>query len=147
MSPFTVTTGSSIYPDLKTLQELIRAKTARLVAFDAAALAVEAGNVLAVNMVLLGALIQTDTIPLSAENVKTAISIEKPIFEQMDNLAKNLNVSRSRLFTMAAREFIERHNNIELLKQLNEAYEDSSETEPMVTMMHSNHYRMVKDQW
>ncbi|MFC1826003.1 indolepyruvate oxidoreductase subunit beta [Thermodesulfobacteriota bacterium] len=74
LSPFTVTTGSSIYPDLKTLQELIRAKTARLIAFDAATLAVEAGNVLAVNMVLLGALIQTDTVPLSAKNVKTAIS-------------------------------------------------------------------------
>ena len=74
-------------------------------------------------------------------NVKTAISIEKPIFEQMDILAKNLNVSRSRLFS------IERHNNIELLKLINEAYEDSTETEPMVTMMHSNHYRMVKDQW
>ena len=80
-------------------------------------------------------------------NVKTAISIEKPIFEQMDILAKNLNVSRSRLFTMAAREFIERHKNIELLKQINDAYEDSSETNPMVAMMHSNHYRMVKDQW
>ena len=80
-------------------------------------------------------------------NVKTAISIEKPIFEEMDILAKNLNVSRSRLFTMAAREFLQRHNNIELLKQINEAYEDSSETEPMVTMMHSNHYKMVKDQW
>ncbi|EFK09642.1 putative toxin-antitoxin system, antitoxin component, ribbon-helix-helix domain protein [delta proteobacterium NaphS2] len=48
---------------------------------------------------------------------------------------------------MAAREFIERHNNIELLKQINEAYEDASETEPMVAMMHSNHFRMVKDQW
>jgi metal-responsive CopG/Arc/MetJ family transcriptional regulator len=72
-------------------------------------------------------------------NVKTAISIEKPIFEQMDIIAKNLNISRSRLFTMAAREFIERYNNLELLKLINEAYEDSSETEPMVTMMHSNH--------
>jgi metal-responsive CopG/Arc/MetJ family transcriptional regulator len=80
-------------------------------------------------------------------NVKTAISIEKPIFEQMDILAKNLNISRSRLFAMAAREFIERHNNIELLKLINEAYGDSSKTEPMVTMMHSNHYRMVKDRW
>ncbi len=80
-------------------------------------------------------------------NVKTAISIEKPIFDKMDILAKNLKVSRSRLFTIAAREFIERHNNIELLKLINEAYEDSSETEEMVTMMHSNHYRMVKDQW
>ncbi|EMS81728.1 ribbon-helix-helix domain-containing protein [Desulfotignum phosphitoxidans] len=80
-------------------------------------------------------------------NVKTAISIEKPVFEQMDILAKNLNVSRSRLFTMAAREFIQRHNNIELLKLINEAYKDTTETEPMVTMMHSKHYGMVKDQW
>lgn len=65
----------------------------------------------------------------------------------MDTLAKNLNVSRSRLFSIAAREFIQRHNNIELLKQINEAYGDSSETEPIVTRMHSNHYRIVKDQW
>ena len=80
-------------------------------------------------------------------NVKTAISIEKPIFEQMNIIAKNLKVSRSRLFTMAARDFIQRHNNIELLKLINEAYDDSSESEPMVTMMRSNHYKMVKDQW
>lgn len=80
-------------------------------------------------------------------NVKTAISIEKPIFDQMNSLAKNLNVSRSRLFAMAAMDFLQRHNNIELLKQINEAYKDSSADEPMVTMMHSNHYGMVKDQW
>lgn len=80
-------------------------------------------------------------------NVKTAISIEKTIFEQMDVFAKKLKVSRSRLFGMAAQEFIERHNNIELLKLLNEAYEDLPESEPMVTMMRSNHYEMVKDQW
>ena len=80
-------------------------------------------------------------------NVKTAISIEQPIFEQMDVLAKNLKVSRSRLFAMAAQEFIQRHNNMELLKLLNEAYEDVSESEPIVNMMRSNHYKMVKDQW
>lgn len=79
--------------------------------------------------------------------VKTAISIEKSIFEQMDILAKNLNISRSRLFSIAAREFIERHNNLELLKLINAAYEDSSEIEPTVSMMHSNHYRIIKDQW
>ena len=80
-------------------------------------------------------------------NVKTAISLEKPVFDQMDSLAKNLNVSRSRIFAMAAREFIQRHNNMELLKMINEAYKDSSETEPTVVMMRSHHYRMVKDQW
>ncbi|MBW1957803.1 MAG: indolepyruvate oxidoreductase subunit beta [Deltaproteobacteria bacterium] len=70
---FTVTTGKSVYPDLDVLQELIRNKTAKLIAFDAASLANQAGNVLSVNMVLLGALIQTHTVPLSAENVKEAI--------------------------------------------------------------------------
>lgn len=73
LSPFTVTTGNSRYPSLSRLQALIRDKTARLIAFDAAALAAEAGNVLSVNMVLLGALIQTARLPLSVENVKTAI--------------------------------------------------------------------------
>lgn len=80
-------------------------------------------------------------------NIKTAISIEQPIFEQMDVLAKNLKVSRSRLFAIAAREFIQRHNNIELLKLLNDAYKDVPKSEPMVNMMRSNHYKMVKDQW
>ena len=73
LSPFTVTTGNSVYPSLNVLQALIRQKTAKLIAFDAAALATEAGNVLSVNMVLLGALIQTGTVPLQVENVKEAI--------------------------------------------------------------------------
>ena len=65
----------------------------------------------------------------------------------MDVLAKNLKVSRSRLFAMAAREFIQRHSNMALLKLLNEAYEDEFESEPIVDMMRSNHYKMVEDQW
>lgn len=73
LSPFTVTTGSSKYPSLNALKALIRKKTAKLISFDAAALAKEAGNVMSVNMVLLGALIQTGTVPLSAENIKEAI--------------------------------------------------------------------------
>jgi indolepyruvate ferredoxin oxidoreductase beta subunit len=73
LPPFTVTTGRGVYPDLDELQALIRKKAAKLIAFDAAALAKEAGNVMSVNMVLLGALIQTGTVPLSAENIKEAI--------------------------------------------------------------------------
>ena len=44
MSPFTVTVGSGIYPDLGNLQSLIRAKTAKLIAFNAEVLAREAGE-------------------------------------------------------------------------------------------------------
>ena len=73
LPPFTVAIGKGVYPDLALLQNLIRAKTANLIAFDAVALAKAAGNVLAVNIVLLGALIQTGMLPVSEENVKAAI--------------------------------------------------------------------------
>lgn len=71
--PFTVSIGKGTYPDIGRIQELIRARTAGLIALDAVALAREAGNVRAVNMVLLGALIRTGALPLSAEDVRTAI--------------------------------------------------------------------------
>ncbi|MGB9500019.1 MAG: CopG family transcriptional regulator [Dissulfuribacterales bacterium] len=79
--------------------------------------------------------------------IKTAISIEKSIFEQMDGLAKKSNISRSRLFAIAAREFIRRNKNIDLLKLLNAAYNDLPEIDPVVANMRSTHYKIVKDQW
>jgi metal-responsive CopG/Arc/MetJ family transcriptional regulator len=78
-------------------------------------------------------------------NIKTAISIEKPIFEQMNVLAKDLNISRSRLFALAAQEFIQRHKNIKLLQSLNEASDDLPESEPIVFKMRPRHYKMVKE--
>ncbi|MEA3429629.1 MAG: indolepyruvate oxidoreductase subunit beta [Thermodesulfobacteriota bacterium] len=71
--PFTVALGKSIYPDLDKVQDLIRAKTKHLIAFNAADLAKQAGNILSVNIVLLGALIQTGILPLSADSIKEAI--------------------------------------------------------------------------
>jgi indolepyruvate ferredoxin oxidoreductase beta subunit len=73
LPPFTVAIGRGVYPDLAKLQELIRAKTAKLIAVDALELAKQAGSTLAVNMVLLGATMQTGKIPVSPENVKEAI--------------------------------------------------------------------------
>jgi indolepyruvate ferredoxin oxidoreductase beta subunit len=73
LMPFTVNIGKGVYPDLAELQRLIREKTARLVAFNAAKLANDVGNPLAVNMVLLGALVQTAVLPLSVEQVKEAM--------------------------------------------------------------------------
>ena len=73
LMPFTVNIGQGVYPDLKQLQDLIRGKTSKLIAFNAASLAKEAGNPLSVNMVLLGALTQTGVLPLSLEEVKEAM--------------------------------------------------------------------------
>ena len=73
LMPYTVNIGQGVYPDLKELQDLIRGKTANLIAFNAAALAKEAGNPLSVNMVLLGALTQAGILPLSVDEVKEAM--------------------------------------------------------------------------
>ncbi|MBC8198481.1 MAG: indolepyruvate oxidoreductase subunit beta [Desulfobacterales bacterium] len=73
LPPFTVALGKGVYPDLDKVQDLIRAKTKHLIAFNAADLAKQAGNILSVNIVLLGALIQTGILPLSADSVKEAI--------------------------------------------------------------------------
>ena len=73
LMPFTVNIGQGVYPNLKELQDLIRAKTSKLIAFNAAELAKQAGNALGVNMVLLGALIQTGVLPLTVDNVKEAM--------------------------------------------------------------------------
>jgi indolepyruvate ferredoxin oxidoreductase beta subunit len=73
LPPFTVAIGKGVYPDLDRLQALIREKTKRLIAFDAVALAKAAGNVMALNMVLLGALIQTGLLPITVDQAQTAI--------------------------------------------------------------------------
>ena len=97
LSPFTVTVGSGVYPDLKNLQLLIKAKTANLIAFNAEMLARKAGNVLSVNMVLLGALIQTGKIPLSKETVQEAIKTKtKKAFVEMNLKAFELGFSEAR---------------------------------------------------
>ncbi len=73
LPPFTVAIGRGEYPEIENVKQLLEEKTSRLIAFDAVKLAVEAGNVMAVNMVLLGALAQTGILPLSTENIKNAI--------------------------------------------------------------------------
>jgi indolepyruvate ferredoxin oxidoreductase beta subunit len=73
LPPFTVAIGRGTYPDLNQARELIRAKTKHLIAFDAVDLATRAGSVLSVNIVLLGALIQTGILPISRDNLEEAI--------------------------------------------------------------------------
>ena len=73
LPPFTVAIGKGTYPDIQEMQELIRNKTAKLIAFDAQTLAKQAGNIMSLNMVLLGSLIQTGIMPVTADNVREAI--------------------------------------------------------------------------
>ncbi len=82
-------------------------------------------------------------------NVKTAISINKALFEQVNKLADELDVSRSHLFVLAVEEFIQRYENEQLLQQLNQAYDDLplADEEQVVKGMRSSHRKLVEGEW
>ncbi len=82
-------------------------------------------------------------------SVKTAISIQKPLFEQAENLARRMKVSRSRLFVLALEDFIHRQQNHELLNQINAAY--AVEPDPAEKILRRKvrrtHRRIVAGEW
>ncbi len=73
LPPFAAAVGKATYPDLPSLQRQILDYAGSLTAFDAEKLAREAGNVMAVNMVILGALAATKLLPVSAANIRETI--------------------------------------------------------------------------
>ena len=81
--------------------------------------------------------------------IKTAISIEKPLFEEVDLLAQELAVPRSHVFVLAAQEFVQRHKSRKLLDALNEVYDDTPDLseENLQAPRRAKHLKLVKDQW
>ena len=81
-------------------------------------------------------------------SVKTAISLEESLFQQTEAVAKEMDVSRSRLLVLAARDFLERHRNKALLEAMNDAYDDMPSGEEMLLQrMRNRHYDSVKETW
>ena len=74
LSPFTVALGQGVYPTPDETLALIRNKVDRVIALDGNAIAEAVGNPLALNMVMLGALIGSGTIPVDADAMKEVIS-------------------------------------------------------------------------
>ena len=74
LPPFTVAIGQGTYPSVDESLKLIRSKAKKVIALDGNAMANEAGNSLSLNMVMLGALIGSGTIPVGAEDMKKTIS-------------------------------------------------------------------------
>jgi indolepyruvate ferredoxin oxidoreductase beta subunit len=73
LPPFTVSIGKGVYPEVDNIKKLISDKCANLVAIDAMKLAKQAGSPMSVNIVLLGALVQSGTLGFTKENVIKAI--------------------------------------------------------------------------
>jgi metal-responsive CopG/Arc/MetJ family transcriptional regulator len=84
-----------------------------------------------------------------ANTVKTAISIQKYLFEQAENLAHELNVSRSELFGLAIETFVKNHQNKSLLQTINKAYSGEQDTTDKVRLskMRKSHHNVVRGEW
>ena len=54
--------------------------------------------------------------------MKVAISIPDALFETAEQLAGRLAVSRTRLYTLALQDFVERHDDETITAKLNEIY-------------------------
>ena len=83
------------------------------------------------------------------QNVKTAISIQKSLFEQAEKIARRMKVSRSRLFALALEDYIHRKQNRELLAKINAAYADEPDSteRTLQRKARSTHRRMVRGEW
>lgn len=66
-----------------------------------------------------------------ASSVKTAISIQEKLFKEVNELAGELHVSRSKLFVMAVQDFIKKNKGHNLLSQINDAFSDHPDSEEL----------------
>ena len=67
-------------------------------------------------------------------NVKTAISLEESLFQQIETVAQEMQIPRSRLFVMAVEDFLRRRRNQALLDSINTAYDDFPDPEEQMVM-------------
>ena len=58
-------------------------------------------------------------------NVKTAISLQKSLFEQAEALAREMKVSRSRVFVLALENFVRDYQDQLLFDKINKAFDDA----------------------
>jgi len=84
-----------------------------------------------------------------ATTVKTAISIQKSLFEQAETIAQQLNISRSHLFGLAIETFVKNHQSQILLDQINQAYSGEPDTTETVRLskMRKSHRKLTENEW
>lgn len=81
--------------------------------------------------------------------VKTAISLDPSLFEQVEILARKMKISRSRLFAMALEDFLRHCESEQVLQEINAAYQDGPDTaEPVRRQgMQRLHRKLVEGEW
>ena len=83
------------------------------------------------------------------ETIKTAISIQKSLFEKAEDLARKMKVPRSRIYALALQDYLRRRENKNLLAQINAAHEEEPEVSEK-NLRHKSkrtHQRLVEGEW
>ncbi|HOT96120.1 MAG TPA: ribbon-helix-helix protein, CopG family [bacterium] len=79
---------------------------------------------------------------------KTAISIQKPLLDKVDTLAKDLSLSRSKIFTLAVEAYLEQLQNQILLEKIDEAFSDPDPREQgYLAHMRRRQRHLLEDTW
>ncbi len=82
--------------------------------------------------------------------MKTAISIPRHLFDRVEKLAGEMQVPRSHIFALAAEEFVQRRDNLNMLRELNEAYDDEkekNENQRLLKGMRRRQAGLLEGQW
>lgn len=81
--------------------------------------------------------------------VKTGISLPRALFDQAEELARKMNVSRSRLFSLALEDYVQRQRDRQLLAELNEAYADGLDEEERTLLQQASYsfQQIVEGEW
>lgn len=81
--------------------------------------------------------------------VKTAISIDSELFDRINTLADEIKLSRSQIFSQAVTYFIDRKNNLELIRRINRAYSDIIDEDEVELLEHSKqkYAEIIKEEW
>ncbi len=66
--------------------------------------------------------------------VKTAISIDNDLLEETDMMARELQIPRSQMVSLALEDYLRKYHNRRLLRQINEAYAGQADAEEVQTM-------------
>ena len=78
--------------------------------------------------------------------MKTAISIPDALFEAAEQFAKRMGLSRSELYAVALREYLQVHKQDEITKQLDAVYADEdSSLEPFFVQLQTD--TLSKETW
>ncbi|MFL6277851.1 MAG: hypothetical protein ACJ74G_21900 [Blastocatellia bacterium] len=83
-------------------------------------------------------------------NIKTDISLRKSLLDDAEAVAREMKISKSRLFMIAIEDFIQRHRNKKLLEKINATHQDEASEDNddlRRTQMQRHHRKLVEGEW